>query len=243
MTPRAYVGTSGWHYDHWEGPFYPSGLPPAQRLPYYAARFSTVEINGTFYRLPEASTFAAWRNSVPEGFVFAVKASRYLTHMKKLKDAEGAAATFLERAGTLGGKLGPILFQLPPRWRADPGRLRRFLHGLPRGIRCAFEFRDPSWFDPAVYRVLEERGCALCVYEFDRRISPTLCTAAFGYLRLHGPAGAYRGRYGERGLEPWAALARRWLSEGRDVYCYFDNDEAGYAVQDASTLRALLGQG
>lgn len=239
---QIYVGTSGWHYGHWKGPFYAVDLPEAEMLPFYAARFRTVEINNTFYRLPAAETFSQWRKATPEGFVFAVKASRYLTHMKKLKDPQEPLALLLEHASALGEKLGPILFQLPPRWRCNPQRLQDFLAALPAGHRYAFEFRDESWFDRRVCDALAEAGVAFCIFELAGLQSPREVTADFVYVRLHGPGGAYQGEYGNSGLAPWAAAISAWARQGKDVYCYFDNDQAGYAARDAPRLQAMVTQ-
>lgn len=236
-----YVGTSGWHYSHWVGPFYPKGLAPNDFLGFYAGRFGSVEINNTFYRLPKAETVAEWCRETPPGFVFACKASRYITHMKKLKDPAAATARFFDVVTGLRRKLGPILFQLPPHWNVDVERLAHFLAALPRGFRFAFEFRDESWFVPAVFRLLERHGAAACAFDLGGRRSPVRLTADFIYIRLHGPGGPYRGRYDGRTLAAWARRAKAWRESGLDVYCYFDNDEAGYAAADALRLAALLG--
>ena len=235
-----HIGTSGWHYQHWKRPFYPNGLPMRRFLGHYAKHFHTVEINNSFYKLPDEKTLARWRNAVPLGFVFAVKASRYITHMKKLKDPEEPVSNFLGRMGGLGDKLGPILFQLPPNWSLDHQRLRAFLEVLPTGFRYAFEFRDPSWFHTKVYDTLGEHGASFCIYHFDRRLSPKEVTAGFIYVRLHGPDRPYQGQYETTVLEEWASNFSTWAKEGKEMYCYFDNDEAGYAVQDALRLKAIV---
>jgi uncharacterized protein YecE (DUF72 family) len=234
-----HVGTSGWHYAHWKGPFYPEGMPPAQFLPYYAAHLRSAEVNNSFYRLPEARTFAAWRDAVPEGFVFAVKGSRYITHIKKLKDPQEPLARLYGRVEALGGKLGPILFQLPPRWRFDAGRLEGFLGALSGAHRHAFEFRDPSWFDPRAFGALARHGAAFCIYDLAGLTSPPVVTAGFVYVRLHGPGAAYQGRYTPEALRACADALAAWRREGRDAYCYFDNDEAGHAVHNAMELAAI----
>lgn len=234
------IGTSGWHYPHWRGVFYPATISPSEYLRYYSRYFDSVEINNSFYRLPAPSTLMLWKETVPRDFLFAVKAGRYITHRKKLKDPAQTTARFLRTIRALGETLGPVLFQLPPRWRADPERLDAFLAALPKDLRYAFELRDPSWFVPEVEEVLRRHGAAFCIYEFDWRLSPLTVAADFVYVRLHGPGGAYRGRYGRRGLRPWAERIRRWRAEGLAVYIYFDNDQAGYAVQDAQTLREMI---
>ena len=237
-----YVGTSGWHYMAWRGPFYPRTLPSAGFLDYYARHFDTTEINNSFYQMPRVETLAAWRDSVPPGFVFAVKASRFTTHMKKLKDPGTSCLPFLERVAVLGDKLGPVLFQLPSRWRYAGPRLAAFLAALPEGPRYAFELRDASWLNEDAYALLREAGVGFCIYHYAGRQSPRIVTADFVYLRLHGPdERPYHGSYAQGLLTPWAAEIRAWLAQGLDVYCYFDNDVAGHAANDAAALLALLG--
>lgn len=240
MSAAAHIGTSGWHYPHWVGPFYPQGMRPDRYLGFYAERFRTVEINASFYRLPARANFAAWRAGAGAGFVFALKASRYTTHLKKLKDPQASLARLFDAAAGLEDALGPVLFQLPPRWRVNLARLESFLAALPAGVRAAFEFRDPSWFSDAVYDALAAHGAAFCIYDLAGRTSPLAVTAGFVYVRLHGPGGAYRGRYGRRGLAPWAERIGEWRERG-EVFCYFDNDEAGHAPRDAATLIELIG--
>jgi uncharacterized protein YecE (DUF72 family) len=237
---RFHVGTSGWHYAHWKGPFYPERMPAAQFLPFYAERFRSAEVNNSFYRLPEAETFAAWRDAVPEGFVFAVKGSRYITHLKKLKDPQEPLARLYGRVEALGEKLGPILFQLPPRWRYDAERLAHFLGALSGSYRHAFEFRDPSWFNPQAFDALARHGAAFCLYDLAGLVSPSEVTTGFVYVRLHGPGAAYQGRYTPEALQDWARRIAVWRGEGRDVYLYFDNDEAGHAAHNAEELAALV---
>lgn len=234
------VGTSGWHYDHWEGPFYPEGLGRERWLEYYGEQLLTVEVNNTFYQLPREKTLRRWREAVPEDFVFAVKASRYITHMKKLKEPEEPLETFLGRIAVLGRQLGPMLFQLPPNWHYDGSRLKAFVEALPTDRRYAFELRDPDWLNEEAYGVLEDHGVALCIYDFHGRQSPKRLTADFAYVRLHGPYGAYRGKYDTETLAGWAGALSAWQRRGNDVYCYFDNDEAGYAAQNALELRSML---
>lgn len=238
--PGLYIGTSGWSYDAWTGPFYPDGLSAAERLAWYAGRFASVEIDGTYYRLPEADTVAHWRDTVPAGFVFSVKASRYITHMKKLKDPEATLPPFLGRIALLGDRLGPVLFQLPPRWGCNLDRLDAFLSALGGRCRATFELRDPSWWRPDVLDVLARHGAAFCIHDLDRRLSPLAVSADFVYLRLHGPDGPYQGSYDDRALAAWARRIEGWLGQGRAVYCYFDNDQYGYAPANAGRLRQVL---
>lgn len=234
------IGTSGWHYAHWRGPFYPPAWPTGKFLSFYQQYFQTVEINSSFYRLPSVQTLAAWRQHAPPGFLFAVKASRVITHLKKLKDVDQAVAAFLARIDLLGETLGPILWQLPPRFHFQPARLEAFLAGLPPSRRFAMEFRDPSWLVPQAYALLKRYHVALCLYDLAGRQSPLEVTTDLVYLRLHGPAGAYQGSYSPAALATWAQQLRSWERQGCAVYCFFDNDEAGYAVQNALTLQHLL---
>jgi uncharacterized protein YecE (DUF72 family) len=237
-----HIGTSGWHYTHWKGPFYPEDLSDEAMLESYSHRLKTVEINNSFYRMPEKRTLAQWRDSVPGGFLFAVKASRYITHMKKLHDAREPLSRFLAGVDILGDKLGPVLFQLPPRWHVDTQRLKSFLDLLPSRYRFAFEFRDPSWFDPGVYDALSDRGAAFCIYDLDGALSPKEVTSDMVYIRLHGPDGPYRGEYGTRVLSEWAGAFAGWVRQGKEIYCYFDNDEAGFAPNDALRLVHMIGE-
>jgi uncharacterized protein YecE (DUF72 family) len=237
---RIHIGTSGWHYQHWSGPFYPKNLRKQDFLKHYACHFHTVEINNSFYQLPTEKTLAAWRDTVLPGFIFTVKASRYITHMKKLKDSEKTLKPLLKRVETLGDKLGPILFQLPPKWRFNPDRLNDFLESLPAGYRYALEFRDPSWEDSRAYDAMQLTGAAFCIYELDGYLSPKEITADFVYVRLHGPNGPYKGQYSTQTLAGWAGAFSAWENQGLEIFCYFDNDEAGYAAQDARRLQDMI---
>ena len=243
MAGTIWIGTSGWSYSHWRGPFYPQDLPESGWLDFYAGRFGATEINNTFYQLPAAETLAHWRDTVPQGFRFAVKGSRYITHMKKLKDPQDSVPRFLERVDILGDKLGPVLFQLPPNWRFNPDRLSAFLHALPGGYRYTLELRDPSWLDDRAYEILAEHGAAFCIFHLEGQLTPLQVTADFAYVRLHGPDGAYQGSYSEEELAGWAETLEGWSRKGRDVYCFFDNDEAGYAAANAARLAELTGAG
>ena len=238
--PVIRIGTSGWHYKHWVGPFYPMGLRPKGFLAHYARHFDTAEINSTFYRLPKEETLAVWREGTPEGFVFACKASRYITHMKKLRHPRESGERFFAVIESLAGKLGPILFQLPPRWHVNADRLAAFLDAIPAGHQVAFEFRDPSWFVSAVYELLARHNAALCIYDLAGTLSPLEVTADFVYLRLHGPGGAYQDRYDDKALAAWAQRILIWRSQGLDAYGYFDNDEKGYAALDARRLLDMI---
>jgi uncharacterized protein YecE (DUF72 family) len=238
---RAYVGTSGWSYAHWRGLFYPDGVPANRWINHYAASFATVELNASFYRLPKPATIARWAELTPAGFVFAVKASRLITHYRRLKDCQAPLAELLDRVGGFGAKLGPILFQLPPRLALDLEVLSAFLAALPKGQRYAFEFRDPAWHDARVYDLLARYAAAFCLFELGAARAPRIVTADFVYVRLHGRAGRYRGCYSAAALAAWAKWLNSRLIEGKDVYVYFDNtDVADYAVRNALSLRARL---
>lgn len=238
-----HIGTSGWQYRHWKGSFYPKEVHREAYLDYYAQHLHSVEVNNSFYHLPDRETFAEWRNAVPPGFVFTVKASRFITHRKKLKDPEGSLLLFLETVSSLNNKLGPILFQLPSRWHFNRERFYDFLESLPSGYRFAFEFRDPSWHNPQAYDALTEIGAAFCIFDAEGTVSPKMITTDFIYIRLHGPGGACKGRYTAAVLSGWAGAISSWVDEGREVFCYFDNDDKGYAVEDALKLQDMLASG
>jgi uncharacterized protein YecE (DUF72 family) len=222
------------------GPFYPKGTGQAAFLASYARHFWSVEVNGTFYRLPSAETLRTWREETPKDFIFACKAHRYITHRKKLKDPQTTLDGFFEAIGELREKLGPILFQLPPHWHINVERLRKFLAALPDGYRYVFEFRDKSWFAPAVYDILSAKNAALCCYDLAGETSPLAVTADFIYLRLHGPGGPYQGSYDDQTLARWVRRLTAWGKSGLDGYCYFDNDEQGFAPRNARRLLELL---
>jgi uncharacterized protein YecE (DUF72 family) len=235
-----HVGTSGWHYTHWKGPFYPPDLPPEAWLGYYAQRFTTVEINNTFYQLAEKQTLEQWRDTVPAEFEFAVKASRYITHMKKLKDPKEPVGQFLDSMQVLGPRLGPVLFQLPPNWNLNLERLRSFLETLPAGGSYAFEFRNPSWFDPRVYSLLGEFDVAFCIHDMADQPAPKVVTTGAIYARFHGPDGQYQGSYDQQALAGWAGAFSTWLRQGKEIYAYFNNDQCGYAPHNALALLEML---
>lgn len=230
------IGCSGWQYQHWRGDFYPAALPQSQWLDYYAERFDTVEINNTFYRLPEAATFAAWGRRAPRNFVYAVKASRYLTHMKKLKDPRDPLRRFFTRAKRLERAFGPVLYQLPPRWPLNLERLDTFLAALPRTRRHAIEFRDPSWYAPEALALLERHRVALCLHDMPGSTSVRRAVGPFVYVRFHGVQ-KYSGRYSDAVLDDWAAWLAACATRGLAVYAYFNNDTGGHAPRDAVRLR------
>lgn len=241
MTCEIRIGTSGYHYKHWRGPFYPKNISPNEMLGFYSQNFDTVELNNSFYRLPTEAAFDNWRQSTPADFVLAVKASRFLTHQKKLKDPESALQNFLPRASRLSTKLGPILFQLPPRWQVNPGRLETLLEALPSDLRYAFEFRDLSWIRPEINKLLTRFRAAFCIYELAGYHSPVTITADFAYVRLHGPGlGKYQESYSISRLCRWSKQIEDWARDLAAIYIYFDNDQAGYAVRNALTLKRMV---
>jgi uncharacterized protein YecE (DUF72 family) len=234
------VGTSGWQYRDWRGRFYPPGVPQREWLAFYAARFATVEVNNAFYRLPERETFAKWRASTPEDFEVAVKVSRYLTHIKRLRDPAEPVARFLDRAAGLGPKLGPVLLQLPPTLTADTEVLADVLRRFPAEVRVAVEPRHPSWWAGPVRATLERHGAALCWA--DRRgrpVTPLWRTAAFGYLRMHEGRADPRPRYGTRALGSWLDRIAAEFTAGDPVCAYFNNDPGGAAIVDAAAFAGL----
>jgi uncharacterized protein YecE (DUF72 family) len=234
------VGTSGYQYLHWRDVLYPGGLPLRGWLARYAASFDTVELNATFYRLPSAAAVDRWREVVPPGFLFAVKGSRYLTHLRRLRDAGEGLRRFFEPVARLGEALGPVLWQLPPQLGPDPGRLDAFLSRLPPG-RHAVEFRDPAWYTAETCAVLERHGAAFCEHDRVER-PPPRATGGFRYVRFHGTTGRYHGRYGPAALRRWAADLQGWDRAGGDAFVYFNNDLGGAAVRDALDLLAAVGQ-
>lgn len=240
MDAKYFIGTSGFHYDHWKGVFYPWGLPKAKWLEFYAQHFSTLELNNSFYHLPSERAFTNWREGSPPGFLFTVKASRLITHLRKLRNIDEALANFLARARLLDEKLGPILFQLPPMLHRNPALLESFLEMLPRDLHHVFEFRHPSWFHPEMYALLERYQAAFCVFDMPGMTTPVLATADPAYVRFHGGSSLYASCYTDEELHAWAGRIEE-LGQGRDaVYIYFNNDAEGFAVQNAKTLMGLL---
>ncbi len=239
-SPRLWIGTSGWVYKHWMGLFYPAQLPSDEHLPFYAEHFPTVEVNFSFYRLPERAVFESWRSQTPENFIFAVKGSRYLTHMKKLKDPQEPLARLMERASGLQEKLGPILFQFPHTWPINIDRLQAFLALLQNypQQRYTFEFRHASWLIPQVYNLLERAGAALCL-PVSPEVPLDIClTTPWTYIRMH--RGEFGIGYSDAELSTWATRISSFLDRGVDVYVYFNNDPEGYAIRDGKCLQALL---
>lgn len=237
---RIYIGTSGWSYKHWRGTFYPESLKIKSEFDYYSTRFDTVELNNTFYRLPKPETVLEWRDKARADFVYVVKASRFITHMKKLHDPNVSSALFFERIEPLQSKIGAILFQLPPQMSCNYALLENFLPELPTPYRYVFEFRNPDWYRNEIFSLLRRHNCAFCIYELAGHRSPIEATANFMYVRLHGPGEKYQGSYSEDTLQIWADRCKKWL-ETKDVFIYFDNDEKGYAPFNAMRLKELIG--
>ncbi len=237
MSAKVHVGTSGFYYDHWRGLFYPEDLSKRKWLAYYIEHFDTLELNSTFYHLPKAKSIEHWEELAKEGFTYSLKAPRTITHYKKLKDAKDNLYAFLHLIKPLKSHLGVILFQLPPSLHKDEELLAAFCHDLPRGYRYAFEFRHASWYDESLFELLHRYDIALCIHDFEKKETPKVMTAHFGYVRFHGTNGRYAGEYGKERLQPWA----EWIKEqGREFFCYFNNDFEGAAVRDAMGLKELL---
>lgn len=235
---RIHVGTSGWYYDHWRGCFYPDNLSKNEFLDFYSKHFPTLEINSSFYQLPPGKLLIKLRDTVPDSFVFSVKANRYITYTKKLKDARVSLAPFLKRMDLLGEKLGPILFQLPPQWSFNCERLSQFLKSLPAGYRYAFEFRDASWFHPEIYDLLNAHNAALGIFQVGSKTSPQIITADFIYIRLQGPK--LMREYDPEVLSAWAETLLDFAGRGQELFCYFDGDEAGCPAREGLKLKRLI---
>jgi uncharacterized protein YecE (DUF72 family) len=231
------IGTSGYHYDHWKEVFYPRSLPKKSWFAYYARHFDTVEINNTFYHLPQTQSFDMWREQAPPNFCYTLKFSRYGSHLKRLKEPHALIERFLERTSRLRECLGPILVQLPPRWTPDPARLAGFLKAVPSTYRWAIEFRDPRWLCDEVYAILRNSAAALCIHDLIAA-HPRHLTADWTYLRFHGVS--YGGSYTHQTLTAQAAQIDQYLADGLDVFAYFNNDAHGYAVQNADDLRRCM---
>lgn len=238
------IGTSGWSYRSWRGPFFPERLAARHHLAFYATRFNATELNAPFYRTPTLKTARGWAAQTPEDFCFAWKASRFITHWKRLGATTRDSLVLMEtRLRRLKGKAGPVLFQLPPNMQADRERLASFFKLLRRRRPYVFEFRHPSWYAPAILDLLGEHDAALCISDHADAPAPWEVTAGHVYVRGHGPTGRYRDHYSDPALAEWARAIRRWRRQRRDVYCFFDNDQKSAAPRDAERLLALLGAG
>ncbi len=237
---KIHIGTSGWSYQHWKGNFYPENLKENDFLNYYSKQFHTVEVNNTFYHLPEEKTIKNWTDCVPDNFIFSVKASRYITHLKKLKDAKEPVNNFLKLIETFGNKTGPILFQFPPHFSFNAERLGEFINILPKNQRYTFEFRDPNWFNDLTYEFLKDNNIAFCIYYMGETESPTQITSDFVYIRFHGAENLGAGGYSDEKLKEFAKNIKNYYDQGKEIFCYFNNDEAGYAVKNALKLKELI---
>jgi uncharacterized protein YecE (DUF72 family) len=237
---RYYIGTSGWHYDHWRDRFYPRTLSKKKWLDFYAGHFTTVELNNTFYRLPSEAAFTAWYESSPADFTFAVKVSRFITHIKRLKGTEEAVERFIERVRILGEKLGPLLYQLPPNMPRRDETLEVFLSALPRGLKHVVEFRHQSWLDERVFEILHKYNIGFCAFDMPSVSCPLVATADFAYVRFHGSSELYASFYSDEELAGWAKRLADLAVNLKGAYIYFNNDFEAFAVRNAETLRGYL---
>jgi len=237
-----YIGTSGWHYEHWRELFYPENLAKPKWLEFYAQHFNTVELNNSFYRLPSEKAFINWRESSSRGFVFGVKVSRFITHIKRLKNVEESMQNFLARTDSLQDKLGPLLYQLPPTMKRNDETLEAFLSILPRQYHHVFEFRHESWIDDGIFKILKKYNAGLCVFDMPDFTCTVLATADFAYVRFHGSTGLYWSRYSDEELSDWAKKIAELGKNLRAVYIYFNNDAGAYAIRNAKTLEMFLAE-
>jgi len=238
---KIHIGTSGFYYDHWIGRCYPDNISKHDLLPFFAQHFKTVEINSTFYHLPRRTTIDRWLEATPDDFLFTLKANRSITHRKRLDAVLEEITVFLRLVKPLKEKLGVILFQLPPRLKLDIKLLDVFISELPKGYRYAIEFRDESWMDDLVFELMALHGIGLCINDYEQRQTPWIATAPFVYIRMHGPLGRYRGKYDTQKLVALSETIKGFADEGREVFCYFNNDMEGFAWQNAQELRELCG--
>lgn len=251
---KIYIGTSGYSYPHWQDVFYPSDLSQSKWLEFYTQYFNTVELNVTFYRLPQESAFKTWHQKTPDDFIFSIKGSRFITHVKKLKDVEESLKLFLDRCSILEEELGVILWQFPPNFKLAIGdkesgirieRIEKFLkllisYRLSLNARYAFEFRHESWFCQEVYDLLKQYNCALVIADSPSWPAVEEITANFVYIRFHGGQELYGSNYSQKELKNWAEKIKVWSKQGLDVYCYFNNDAYGYAIENAKMLKRLI---
>jgi uncharacterized protein YecE (DUF72 family) len=237
-----HVGCSGWVYRHWKGGFYPADLPQKRWIDHYAQDFDTVEINASFYRVPAVTTFEGWREKAPPGFRYAVKANRFMTHMKKLIDCEQPLAEFIALARRLGPTLGPILYQLPPSLHKNVGRLEAFVERLPGDLEHVVEFRHSSWYEDDVPALLDRHGIGFVTHDLVGLKSPRWASGRTAYLRFHGTGGKYWGRYSDEEIADWAAWLLAQKAAGRSCWAYFNNDIHGHAVEDGRALKAKVSE-
>ena len=237
---KVYIGTSGWSYEHWKGLFYPEDIKKKDWFGYYSEHYDTVELNNTFYHLPKASTFEKWAAESPAGFVFCVKANRYITHVKKLNEPGQSVGKFMERAYKLGEKLGPILYQLPPNLHINVDKLRKFLEVLPEWVENFFEFRHASWFCDEVYGILDDFGAGFCIHDLVDGWCEKIVTGGKIYLRFHGASGKYEGAYSDEELESWAKWIKSMRGRVEHIYAYFNNDANAEAINNSKTLKEFV---
>jgi uncharacterized protein YecE (DUF72 family) len=237
---KIYVGTSGWNYKHWEEVFYPAAIKKQDWFNYYSTKFNSVEINNTFYNLPKVQTIKAWKNNAPGNFIYAIKASRYITHMKKLKDPKEPVNNFLKIIKQLKSNLGVILFQLPPHWKFNRERLSGFLSQLPYNYKYVFEFRDQSWWNDETYELLNKHNVAFCIYNMPDEETPRKITSDTIYIRMHGPVKKYSGSYSSQQLSGWKRWIENRIEKVSSVYIFFNNDDRGYAAKDALKLQEMV---
>jgi uncharacterized protein YecE (DUF72 family) len=236
------IGCSGWNYKHWRERFYPKGVPVSRWFAFYAEHFDTVEINNSFYMLPKAETFDKWREQAPPAFRYAVKANRFLTQAKKLKDCEEPLGRMMPPVRHLGTTLGPLLFQLPPRFRINLERLESFLKLLPGDVTNVFEFREKSWHVPETLALLDRYGASFCAHDMPELASERWAAGPIAYVRFHGGVGKYWGRYSDEALLGWTDWMVEQARGGREVWAYFNNDIDAHAIHDAQTLKAMVRQ-
>lgn len=240
MSVKYYIGCSGWHYEHWRGLYYPEKLPKSKWLSFYARQFNTVELNNSFYKLPSEKAFTSWLESTPDNFVFSVKVSRFITHIKRLKNLGSAVENFLSRADLLGDKLGPLLYQLPPNMKRNDELLQNFLSSLPQKYQHVVEFRHESWIDEAVFDILRRYNTGLCVFDMPGFGCPLIATSNFAYIRFHGSESLYFSCYSEEELSQWAKRIAQLSETIKDSYIYFNNDAEAFAVKNAIILENYL---
>lgn len=240
MSLDYFIGTSGWHYDHWRDSFYPRELAKTKWLEFYASHFTTVELNNSFYRLPSEAAFTNWYRSTPDNFTFAVKMSRFITHIKRLRDTVDAVEKFIASAIILKEKLGPLLYQLPPSMHRNDEVLELFLPTLPHGMKHVFEFRHQSWFHQSVFETLHKYNAGFCVFNMPSVSCPLVATADFAYIRFHGSTGLYASCYSDEELADWARKLTDLGTNLKAIYIYFNNDAEAFAVRNATTLRGYL---
>ncbi len=231
------IGTSGWYYDHWKQLFYPAKLPKSKWFEHYARHFDTVEINNTFYHLPKEKSVQRWQNLAPKGFLYAVKANRYITHIKKLKDVSEPLQRFFDRIGLLKGSLGPILYQLPPSLQQDLDLLTSFIMLLPKRRTTVFEFRHSSWYSEDTFELLKKLKVGFCIHDMPGKESPRIVTADIIYIRFHGTTGRYAGNYSKSALQSWAEWLKAQSRQARGIYIYFNNDAHAHAIKNARQLK------